>query len=73
MTPFCAALYVGFFVLAFLRIRGRHPLANWGKVVLAMGLYQLAHSRVPAHAAISESVDLCRTLRMALLWAMMRS
>ncbi len=36
-----AALYVGFFVLAFLRIRGRHPLANWGKVVLAMGLLQL--------------------------------
>ncbi len=36
-----AALYVGFFALAFLRARGRHPLANWAKVVLAMGLLQL--------------------------------
>ena len=36
-----AGLYVAFFVLAFLRARGRHPLANWSKVVLAMGLLQL--------------------------------
>lgn len=35
-----AALYVGFFLLAFLRARGRDPLTHWAKVVLAIGLLQ---------------------------------
>lgn len=36
-----AILYAAFFILAFLRARGRTPLANWAKVSLAIGLIQL--------------------------------
>jgi hypothetical protein len=35
-----AGLYVGFFVYAFVRARGRDPLTHWAKVVLAIGLLQ---------------------------------
>ncbi len=44
-----AGLYVAFFGIAFLRARGRHPLANWSKVVLFMGLVQLPiYGHLPA-------------------------
>ncbi len=36
-----AALYVGFFLLAFLRARGRDPVRHWAKVALAIGLLQI--------------------------------
>jgi len=43
------ALYVSFFLVAFLRARGRHPLANWAKVSLAIGLIQLPiYGHLPA-------------------------
>ena len=32
------------------------------KAIVLIGLYQLQHTRIPAHAAISESVDACREL-----------
>lgn len=36
-----AFLYVGFFLLAFFRARGRDPVTHWAKVSLAIGLMQL--------------------------------
>jgi hypothetical protein len=36
-----AALYVGFFLLAFLRARGRDPVRHWAKVALGIGLLQI--------------------------------
>ncbi len=32
------------------------------KAIVLVGLYQLQHTRIPAHAAISESVEACREL-----------
>ncbi len=34
-------LYVGFFLLAFFRARGRDPVTHWAKVSLAIGLMQM--------------------------------
>ncbi|WP_415902421.1 16S rRNA (cytosine(967)-C(5))-methyltransferase RsmB [Neptuniibacter sp. QD29_5] len=37
------------------------------KAIVLIGLYQLKHTRIPAHAAISESVEACKELDKA--WA----
>ncbi|WP_415892945.1 16S rRNA (cytosine(967)-C(5))-methyltransferase RsmB [Neptuniibacter sp. PT8_73] len=37
------------------------------KAIVLVGLYQLKHTRIPAHAAISESVEACKELDKA--WA----
>jgi 16S rRNA (cytosine967-C5)-methyltransferase len=52
------------FVIQQFSRRSVNSIDNKVQVILQLGIYQLLFTRVPAHAAVHETVNLCKRIRM---------